>query len=66
MNGKGDNDRMQNRKAYEDSYTRLYGSEEAVRKRRLAYIKKRERQKERERGVIEMMEPEEIKPWPKF
>ena len=56
MSTKGDGDRTSNYKKAGKNYTRIFGSEEEVRKRRPAYIEEQKRKKAE--GDIKMVESE--------
>lgn len=54
MSIKGDWDRTSDREKASKNYTRIFGSEEEVRKRRLAYIEEQKRKKAE--GDIKLIE----------
>ena len=58
MSVKGDGDRTSDYKKAGKNYTRIFGSEEEVKKRRLAYIEEQKRKKAE--GDIKMIDAEPV------
>ena len=57
MAGKGHADRTRDKHSFDCTYTKLYGSEEDVRRRRQAYIEK-ERVERASRTEVKMLTPD--------